>query len=84
MPPRKAAVADARLVRLGQVIRRLRLERGMNQAGLAEAAGVSERYVGTLERGVGAPTFLMMLDIAKALGMSPEDLMREARMRPTR
>lgn len=56
----------------------------MNQAGLAEAAGVSERYVGTLERGVGAPTFLMMLDIAKALGMSPEDLMREARMRPTR
>lgn len=44
-------VLNARsLTRLGAAVRRLRMERGLSQAGLAEAAGVSRQWIINLEQ----------------------------------
>lgn len=39
------------LAAFGRAVRKLRLERGITQEGLAEAAGIHPRYVSDVERG---------------------------------
>jgi transcriptional regulator with XRE-family HTH domain len=55
----------------GQVMRGLRLERGLTQQELADAARVHRNHIGLLERGARAPTLPMLFDLALALGVSP-------------
>lgn len=53
-------------VRFGQRIRELRRMRRMSQAALAEASGLSYKFVGEIERGVGNPTLKTMASLAAA------------------
>ena len=56
------ARADARS--LGQLVRSIRISRGMSIEGLAKAAGVSAGGISQIERGVGNPAFTTLVKIA--------------------
>ena len=59
----------------GAVVRRHRLERGLSQERLAEAAGLSQRYLSVLERGENSPTLNVIVRLAAALDVSPAELL---------
>ena len=56
------ARADTRS--LGQLVRSIRISRGMSIEGLAKAAGVSAGGISQIERGVGNPAFTTLVKIA--------------------
>jgi transcriptional regulator with XRE-family HTH domain len=56
------ARADARA--LGQLVRSIRISRGMSIEGLAKAAGVSAGGISQIERGAGNPAFITLVKIA--------------------
>ena len=59
---------------LGRHIRNLRVRREMSQELLAERAGLSIQYVGSIERGVANPTVTCLAGIAGALNVSMVEL----------
>ncbi|HZF95316.1 MAG TPA: helix-turn-helix transcriptional regulator [Allosphingosinicella sp.] len=59
---------------LGNRLNLLRSERGLTQAALAEAVGVSRKTVNTVENGVFVPSTLLALKIARALGRPVEEV----------
>jgi len=59
----------------GAVVRRHRHERGLSQERLAEAAGLSQRYLSVLERGENSPTLNVIVRLAAALNLSPAELL---------
>lgn len=65
--PRDDAPRHPFLVALGERIRSLRARRGTTRKALALAAGVSERHLANLERGVGNASILILLQVAQAL-----------------
>lgn len=67
-------LAEARW--FGGTVRRLREERRLTQAQLAEAAELSATYLGIIERGENVPTLSVILQIASALDLHPVDLFR--------
>jgi putative transcriptional regulator len=60
--------------RLGNRLREARAARGLTQAALAEAVGVSRKTVNTVENGVFVPSALLALKIARTLGEPVEAL----------
>lgn len=52
---------------VGRQIRLIRKEAGLTQAQLAEKSGLSDNFVGLIERGVGHPTLEKLDQIADAL-----------------
>ncbi|MGH3950027.1 MAG: helix-turn-helix domain-containing protein [Pseudonocardiaceae bacterium] len=63
-------------VALGARIREYRLEKGLNQAALAEGARLSKTYISELESGAGRrPSGEVLLRIADALGVTIADLL---------
>ena len=60
---------------LGDNIRRIRLERGMTQAALAEALGVSDRAVSRWERNAAAPGVMLLARLALVLETSADALL---------
>ena len=60
---------------LGKRTRGLRKERGLTQAALAEHLGVTQEYLGKIERGLASPSFPLLLALAEALGAEPADLL---------
>lgn len=56
------------LLRVGDRVRLMRAQRGMSRKVLAQASGVSERYLAELERGAGNASLLVIRQIAVALG----------------
>jgi transcriptional regulator with XRE-family HTH domain len=58
----------------GEVIRRLRLEAGLSQAGLADAAGVHQRQIHRYESGEQQPALGVAQRIATALGVTLDEL----------
>jgi transcriptional regulator with XRE-family HTH domain len=65
--------------RLGARLRAQREALGWTQAKLAERAGVSPNYIGVLERGLKLPTLDTLVLLAKALDMSPAELLGDVR-----
>lgn len=63
-------------------VARLRLDRGLTQAQLAEKAGLSRVAVGKIERGVVYPRTLSLHDLARALEVPVGELL--TRVRPLR
>ena len=59
---------------LGNRLNALRGERGLTQAALAEAVGVSRKTINTVENGVFVPSTLLALKIARALGRPVEEV----------
>jgi putative transcriptional regulator len=57
---------------LANRLRELRAERGLTQAALAEAVGVSRKTVNTVENGVFTPSVTLALKLARALGQPVE------------
>ena len=70
------ALADTALgapVDLGAVIRAMRLRRGMTQAEVARAAGVTQATIARWESGDTVPSGATLHTVAYALGASPEE-----------
>jgi len=55
-------------------LKRLRAQRKMSQAGLAEKSGVSREYIARLELGQQDPTLGTMEKLAKALRVKVREL----------
>lgn len=70
----------------GNVVRELRLERGLSQEALSFACGRHRTYVSLLERGHSSPTLDTLWVIADALGVKPSEIVvrveRRAGTRP--
>src|SRR3954453_9002865 len=61
----------------GEIIRRLRQEAGMSQAGLAGAAGVHHRQINRYESGEQQPALGVARRLAQALGVTLDELAGE-------
>jgi len=59
---------QAVLERLGERVRSLREDHGLSRNQLADASGLSSRYLAELEAGTGNISVLRLLDVAAALG----------------
>jgi len=65
---------DDALGRLGVRIRELRTRRGWSQEAFADVAGVHRTYMGHLERGEKNVSFLSIVRVANALGVTLSEL----------
>lgn len=59
---------------LGNRLLELRAGRGLTQAALAEAVGVSRKTINTVENGVFTPSTTLALKLARALGVGVEEV----------
>lgn len=65
------------LIVFGQKVRSERLKRNFSQEELAEKAGLHRTYIGMIERAEKNLTLINIEKIAKALDVSPDELLRE-------
>lgn len=54
----------------GITLKSLRVERGITQQDLADAAGVERNYIYYLEKGLSEPTLGVLMGLAAGLGLS--------------
>jgi transcriptional regulator with XRE-family HTH domain len=73
--PPKAASPDY-LHLFGERLSALRKEKGISQEQLAFEAGLARSYVSGIERGLRNVALVNICKLAKALGVSPADLMK--------
>ena len=69
-------VKNPELKKFGEQVRKLRKVRDLSQEDLAELAGLHPNYIGGIERGERNLAFLNILRLAKALGVSPSELLK--------
>lgn len=62
-------------IKIGKLIRGLRLERGMTQRQLAGKMNISEQAVSKWERGLGFPDVSLLPELSVILGVNPETLL---------
>lgn len=62
---------------IGQVIRRLRKDKGMTQELLSGFAGIARSHLAMIENGTKQPNFETLWRIAAALEMKPSELVAE-------
>lgn len=55
------------LLQMGERVRNLRARRGLTRKATALAAGISERHLANLELGIGNVSFLILVQLARAL-----------------
>ena len=74
---------DARyLRRIGERVREARARRGMTRKLLARDSAVSERYIAQLESGHGNISILLLRQIAQAMNLPADELVRDAPDQP--
>lgn len=79
MPARKSRVQQADIVQaFAARLRELRRSRGLTQAELARQARVTVSYVWKLEAGKSAPGLDLMERLARALGVSLNEMLPES------
>ena len=66
-PPRRSKPRSPEHAALGEAVRTFRLEAGMSQEQLAEAAQTDLTQVGGIERGVRNPSYTTLVRLAAAL-----------------
>ncbi|OQY87684.1 MAG: transcriptional regulator [Anaerolineae bacterium UTCFX1] len=64
------------LKRFGQKVRKLRIEQGLSQEKLAELAGIHRTYISSLELGKRNVSLVNIQALAKALRVSPDELLK--------
>jgi transcriptional regulator with XRE-family HTH domain len=64
-------------LRFGELVRRLRLEKGLSQERLAELCGMHRNYVGAIERAERTPSIVAADNLARALGTSLSNMFSE-------
>ena len=69
-------MSDPSLTKFGENIRRLREMKGISQEKLAELSGLHRTYVGGVERGERNVGLINLVRLARALGVSPSDLVK--------
>ncbi|MEK7601641.1 MAG: helix-turn-helix transcriptional regulator [Patescibacteria group bacterium] len=57
-------------------VKEIRLKKGVSQGKLARALGIHPTYVSQIERGIRNPTIKNIEKLARALGVSPDKLLR--------
>lgn len=62
--------------KLGKNLKRIRTKKGMTQGDIVRALGVSRSFVSNIENGKTNPTLATIAKLAKALGVSVEELIR--------
>src|SRR5438094_9267641 len=67
---------------VGNVVRRVREERGLSRRALSDKSGVSERFLADLETGAGNISVARLGDVARAWGTTAGGLLTEAEGRP--
>ena len=83
LPPARTE-DDAFLARLGERVRGWRDSRRVTRKTLALSSGVSERYLAQLESGQGNMSILLLRQLAHAMQVPVEDLVREIASAPRR
>ena len=63
---------------LSNNLKKLRRRKGWSQETLAAEAGLHRTYVSGVERGDRNPTIEVIAKLAKALGVRPADLLKDA------
>lgn len=63
-------------VKIGKLIAKRRKNRGLTQSQLAETLGVSNKTVSKWETGAGLPDISLLIDLADALHISIDDLLK--------
>jgi len=64
-----------------QVLKRRRLARKLSQVDLAAGSGVADSYISRLEKGERMPSIDVVFRLAGALGIAPETLVRELKLK---
>ena len=59
----------------GRKLRAYRIERSLSQEELAEASGLHRTYISGLESGTRNPTIKIIVQVAKALGITASELL---------
>lgn len=67
---------DKILQKIGKNIKAERVRKGLSQEQLAELVGVSSRTIGLIENGVQQPKLLLVVNLAKALGVDINDFLK--------
>lgn len=62
-------------MKIGEIIKELRTERGLSQAALAREIGVSQKAIDYWERGINEPKASYILALAEFFGVSSDDLL---------
>jgi transcriptional regulator with XRE-family HTH domain len=65
------------LAKFGLKIRQCRKQIGLSQEELANKTEIHRTYIGGIERGERNPTLLMILRLAQALQVRPQQLLEE-------
>lgn len=72
MPPRRRVQPRSpELAALGESVRLARVDAGLSQEQLADAAGLHVTHLGGVERGVRNPNYETIIKLARALGTTP-------------
>lgn len=66
---------------VGRNVRRIRQAAGLTQEQFADASGFSQQYISGLEGGTRNPTVVTLFELARALGVTPVDLLQSGRDR---
>lgn len=61
---------------VGRNFARIRAAKGLTQEQIEERSGFSQQYLSGLERGKRNPTVVTLYELAQALGVSHEDLVK--------
>lgn len=67
---------------VGRNFAHIRNAKGLTQEQVAELSGISQQYLSGLELGKRNPTILTLHELAQALGVTIEDLVRANTPRP--
>ncbi|MBN2285725.1 MAG: helix-turn-helix transcriptional regulator [Tissierellales bacterium] len=66
------------MTKFGEVLRRIRTEKGMNQEELAEKMGLTQAAISQFEKGLRVPTPAKIKQFAKILEVSNEEFFPDA------
>ena len=70
----EGTTTEVHAVRMGPRLRQLRVKRQLTQVQLAAKVGVTQSYIGQIERGEKVPTLAVARALAKALGVTVDAL----------